>query len=121
MLGLLNREGVQVATAASAAENMDAIYRAQTAVFTKTGLRVDGLVVNPADYEEHRLWATAEDGERIPISIVCKRGSREDSGGGTRPVPTANSSAAPSPASSARTSTAGSRTSGANMFAASRS
>ncbi|MGV3561697.1 MAG: S9 family peptidase, partial [Nocardioides sp.] len=43
---------------------------------------------DPADYEEHRLWATAEDGERIPISIVCKRGSREDSGGGTRPVPT---------------------------------
>jgi oligopeptidase B len=43
---------------------------------------------DPADYEEHRLWATAEDGERIPISIVCRRGSREDSGGGTRPVPT---------------------------------
>lgn len=55
VLGLLNREGVQVATAASAAENMDAIYRAQTSVFTKTGLRVDGLVVNPADYEELRL------------------------------------------------------------------
>lgn len=48
---------------------------------------------DPADYEEHRLWATAEDGERIPISIVCKRGSREalpdsGTGGGTRPVPT---------------------------------
>ncbi len=43
---------------------------------------------DPADYEEHRLWATAEDGERIPISIVARRGSREDSGGGTRPVPT---------------------------------
>ena len=55
VLGLLNREGVQVATSASAAENMDAIYRAQTSVFTKTGLRVDGLVVNPADYEELRL------------------------------------------------------------------
>lgn len=55
VLGLLNREGVQVASSASAAENMDAIYRAQTSVFTKTGLRVDGLVVNPADYEELRL------------------------------------------------------------------
>lgn len=43
---------------------------------------------DPADYEEHRLWATAEDGERVPISIVCRRGAREDSGGGTRPVPT---------------------------------
>jgi oligopeptidase B len=43
---------------------------------------------DPDDYEEHRLWATAEDGERVPISIVCRRGSREDDGGGTRPVPT---------------------------------
>ncbi|GAB3265027.1 S9 family peptidase [Nocardioides dilutus] len=30
---------------------------------------------DPADYEEHRLWATAEDGERVPISIVARRGS----------------------------------------------
>ncbi len=48
---------------------------------------------DPDDYEEHRLWATAEDGERIPISIVCRRGAREarpdpGPGGGTRPVPT---------------------------------
>ncbi|QIG42668.1 S9 family peptidase [Nocardioides anomalus] len=43
---------------------------------------------DPADYEEHRLWATAEDGARVPISIVCRRGAREDDGGGTRPVPT---------------------------------
>jgi oligopeptidase B len=42
---------------------------------------------DPADYEEHRLWATAEDGEQVPISIVAKRGSREDVGGGTGPVP----------------------------------
>jgi len=42
---------------------------------------------DPADYEEHRLWATAEDGERVPISIVARRGSREDVGGGSRPVP----------------------------------
>jgi len=43
---------------------------------------------DPADYEEHRLWATAEDGERVPISIVVRRGSREGVGGGTGPVPT---------------------------------
>lgn len=48
---------------------------------------------DPADYEEHRLWATAEDGERIPISIVAKRGARKaqldsGAGGGTGPVPT---------------------------------
>ncbi|MGH3360897.1 MAG: S9 family peptidase, partial [Nocardioides sp.] len=32
---------------------------------------------DPADYEEHRLWATAADGERVPISIVARRGSRD--------------------------------------------
>ncbi len=42
---------------------------------------------DPADYEEHRLWATAEDGEQVPISIVARIGSREDVGGGTRPIP----------------------------------
>ncbi len=38
---------------------------------------------DPADYEEHRLWATAEDGERVPISLVVRRDAR--AGGG--PVP----------------------------------
>ena len=37
----------------------------------------------PDDYEEHRLWATAEDGERVPISIVCRRGARS-----AGPIPT---------------------------------
>ena len=36
---------------------------------------------DPEDYEEHRLWATADDGERVPISIVARRGR-------TGPVPT---------------------------------
>ena len=31
---------------------------------------------DPADCEEHRLWATADDGERVPISVVARRGSR---------------------------------------------
>lgn len=43
---------------------------------------------DPDDFEEHRLWATAEDGTRVPISIVAKRGAREGVGGGTGPVPT---------------------------------
>ena len=50
---------------------------------------------DPDDYEEHRLWATAEDGERVPISIVCRRGARDASrlagshlGTGAGPVPT---------------------------------
>ena len=31
---------------------------------------------DPDAYEEHRLWATAPDGERIPISVVAPRGVR---------------------------------------------
>jgi oligopeptidase B len=42
---------------------------------------------DPDDYEEHRLWATSDDGEKVPISIVCRRGAREDEGGGSVPVP----------------------------------
>ena len=53
--GLLLRDGVQVAASASKADNMDALYRAQTAIFTKTGLRPDGIIINPADYQELRL------------------------------------------------------------------
>jgi len=33
---------------------------------------------DPADYEQHREWATAEDGTEIPISIVCRRGTPRD-------------------------------------------
>ncbi|GAB2447273.1 S9 family peptidase [Nocardioides hungaricus] len=32
------------------------------------------------DYEEHRVWATAPDGERVPVSLVARRGR-------TGPVP----------------------------------
>ncbi|GAA5149970.1 S9 family peptidase [Nocardioides marinquilinus] len=38
---------------------------------------------DPADYEEHRLWATSADGEQVPISLVCRRDARADGG----PVP----------------------------------
>ena len=34
-----------------------------------------------ADYEEHRLWATSDDGVQVPISIVARKGR-------TGPVPT---------------------------------
>jgi oligopeptidase B len=33
---------------------------------------------DPAAYEEHRLWATAEDGARVPISLVCRKGAAEN-------------------------------------------
>jgi oligopeptidase B len=36
---------------------------------------------DPDDYEEHRLWASAEDGAQVPISIVARRGR-------SGPVPT---------------------------------
>jgi oligopeptidase B len=28
---------------------------------------------DPADYEEHRLWAVSADGERVPVSVVARR------------------------------------------------
>lgn len=37
---------------------------------------------DPADYEQRRVWATAEDGTRIPISVVHRRGLQPD---GTAP------------------------------------
>ena len=33
---------------------------------------------DPADYEQHRTWATAEDGTRVPVSIVCRAGTPRD-------------------------------------------
>ena len=33
---------------------------------------------DPDRYEQHREWATAEDGTRIPISIVCPKGTERD-------------------------------------------
>src|SRR5699024_7559504 len=53
--GLLNRDGVQTETATSAADNPDALFRAMTKVQTATGLQADGIVINPADYEQLRL------------------------------------------------------------------
>ena len=33
---------------------------------------------DPSDYESERLWATAQDGTRIPVSVVYKRGTPKD-------------------------------------------
>lgn len=33
---------------------------------------------DPTDYEEHRFWASADDGERVPVSFVCRRGATAD-------------------------------------------
>ena len=38
---------------------------------------------NEADYETERIWATANDGTKIPVSLVYKKGLKKD---GTNPV-----------------------------------
>ncbi len=37
-----------------------------------------GAEYDPADYEQYREWATARDGTRIPISLVCRKGTPRD-------------------------------------------
>ncbi|MFR9777766.1 S9 family peptidase [Micromonospora sp. MS34] len=38
----------------------------------------DGRAYDPADYEQHRDWALADDGTRVPISLVCRTGTPRD-------------------------------------------
>jgi oligopeptidase B len=38
----------------------------------------DGVAYDPARYEQHRLWAVAPDGTRIPVSLVCRKGTPRD-------------------------------------------
>jgi oligopeptidase B len=33
---------------------------------------------DPGEYEQHREWAVAEDGTRVPISLVCRKGTVRD-------------------------------------------
>ncbi|HET9519241.1 MAG TPA: S9 family peptidase, partial [Actinoplanes sp.] len=44
---------------------------------------VDGRAFVAADYEQHREWATADDGTRVPISLVTRKGTPRD---GTAPL-----------------------------------
>ena len=37
-----------------------------------------GTEYDPGNYEQHREWATAADGTRIPISLVCRKGTPRD-------------------------------------------
>jgi oligopeptidase B len=37
-----------------------------------------GVPYRPEDYEEYREWAVAEDGTRVPISLVCRAGTPRD-------------------------------------------
>ncbi|WP_410810366.1 S9 family peptidase [Micromonospora sp. 067-2] len=38
----------------------------------------DGRPYDPAEYEQHRDWALADDGTRVPISLVCHVGTPRD-------------------------------------------
>jgi oligopeptidase B len=38
----------------------------------------DGRQYRPEDYEQHREWATADHGTRVPISLVCRAGTPRD-------------------------------------------
>jgi len=55
MTGLLNRSGIQVESAAAAADNADALFRAMTKIPIGSGLDADGVVLNPTDYQALRL------------------------------------------------------------------
>lgn len=38
----------------------------------------DGRPYDPAGYEQHRDWAIADDGTRVPISLICRAGTPRD-------------------------------------------
>jgi HK97 family phage major capsid protein len=54
LLGVLNRDGVQVHTG-KAADIADELYKAMSKVQLATGLVADGLIINPVDYQALRL------------------------------------------------------------------
>jgi len=63
----------------------DSVYDCDTVTGELTLLRrrpvlplPGGAGYDPADYEQHRLWATAPDGTRVPISLVCRAGMPRD-------------------------------------------
>jgi oligopeptidase B len=63
----------------------DSVYDCDTVTGELTLLRrrpvlplPGGAAYDPADYEQHRLWATAPDGTQVPISLVCRTGLARD-------------------------------------------
>lgn len=56
ILGVLNRKGIgSEARAADEVNAADALFRGLTLVETASGFAADGIVINPADYQELRL------------------------------------------------------------------
>lgn len=60
-------------------------YEYDMATHTKKLLKQQEVLggYNPADYVTERLWATAKDGTKIPMSIVYKKGFKKD---GSQPL-----------------------------------
>jgi oligopeptidase B len=63
----------------------DSVYDCDTSTGELTVLRRRPVLslpghpeYRPGDYEQHREWATAPDGTRVPISLVCRKGTRRD-------------------------------------------
>jgi oligopeptidase B len=63
----------------------DSVYDCDTATGELTLLRRRPVLLlpgrgdySPEDYEQSRDWATASDGTRIPISLVCRKGTVRD-------------------------------------------
>lgn len=59
--GLLNRSGILTETSASPADDLDAVFRAMTAVELATQLTADAVVINPLDYQRLRLTRDANE------------------------------------------------------------
>jgi len=61
------------------------VYDYDVAAGTLTVLKQQAVLPAPSgapfssgDYEQHREWAVADDGTRVPISIVCRKGTPRD-------------------------------------------
>lgn len=62
LTGILNRSGILTESAATVDDNLDALFRAMTAIQVATeGLSADAIVVNPLDYQTMRLERDAND------------------------------------------------------------
>lgn len=55
ILGLRKRSGIQTEAGASAADDVEALFRAMTKISTATDLTASGLMINPMDYQRFRL------------------------------------------------------------------
>jgi oligopeptidase B len=63
----------------------NSVYDYDMAARTRTLLKQDSVLggFDSNNYESKRLWATAGDGTRVPISLVCRKGFTQD---GTAPT-----------------------------------